>query len=173
MLPAVAHGAGIKRIPASLDFRRWAKKKKKWGEWERGRRRQLKIPETSLQPLTCTRTDSPHNPPTVDQCIRVRNMLSKRDTFSLRKRKRWSRTQHTGRGPSLLLTPVSKPHSHPRPAGRGLTHLCSCMSRWTPSPQLKRYLEDEYRTRESESVKLLPPIRRFAVHHRGERKKKP
>ena len=44
MLPAVAEGEGIKRIPAPLDFRRWAKK------IEGGGRRQVKIPETSLQP---------------------------------------------------------------------------------------------------------------------------
>ena len=40
----------------------------------------------------------------------------------------------------------------------------TCMSRWTPSPQLKRYLEDEHRTRESESVKLLPSIGCSVVH---------
>lgn len=43
--------------------------------------------QTSHQPLTPKR-DSPHKPPTFDQCIRVRNMLSRRATFSLRKKKK-------------------------------------------------------------------------------------
>ena len=113
-----------------------------------GGRRQVKIPETSLQP------DLDKNRLTA-QPANIRPVHSGQEyvvqTGHLQPKKEKALEQDTTHWQGTLSSadPRVKAAQSSPPRSRGLAHLCSCMSRWTPSPQLKRYLEDEHRTRES------------------------